>query len=309
MIVPENLSSSTVSQTYHWHETRGVNIFYREAGPSDAPTLVLLHGYPSSSRMYAPLIPLISARYHIIAPDYPGFGLSAAPPPEKYTYTFDNLAATMEQFLKEIGVKKYVLFMQDYGGPVGFRMALSRPENIQAIIVQNANVYQEGLGKKWAYISRYWHEPKAHPDQLQAFTSLEGARQRHLGSTPSPDRYNPEEWFQEYEMLSRPGQQAIQASLLYDYQNNVKSYPLWQKWLRDHQPEALILWGKYDSSFIVPGAEAYKKDLPDAEIHILDAGHFALDEANEQVAMYSIKFLDRVKAALQPVVQNNLPGQ
>ncbi|QDY44339.1 alpha/beta fold hydrolase [Candidatus Pantoea soli] len=294
MITTEALPSENTSLTYHRHETQGVNIFYREAGPAEAPTLVLLHGYPSTSRMYAPLIPLLAVHYHFIAPDYPGFGLSDAPPPGKYTYTFDSLAGTMSQFLKEIGVKKYVLFMQDYGGPVGFRMAMSRPENVQAIIIQNANAYQEGLGKKWTDIARYWQDRSSHPEQLRAFTSLEGARQRHLGNSPSPEHYNPEEWLQEYDMLSRPGQQAIQASLLYDYRNNVKSYPLWQKWMREHRPKALVLWGRYDPSFIVPGAEAYRRDLPDAQIHILDAGHFALDEATGKVAALTLAFLNDI---------------
>lgn len=289
-----SMHSSTSSHTYQWHNINGINIFYREAGPIHGQTVVLLHGYPSTSKMYSPLIPLLAAAgYHIIAPDYPGFGLSDAPAPADYDYTFDNIADTMSQLLSALNIKRYVLFMQDYGGPVGFRIAQAHPEKLDAIIVQNANAYEEGLGAKWQTLSKYWKEPDAYPELMDAFTSLEGARQRHLGNTPNPNRYNPETWHEEFDMLSRPGARIIQSELFYDYQNNVKSYPAWQKWMREHQPPALILWGKYDPSFIVPGAQAFKRDLPDAELHILDAGHFALDEANEEVAELMIDFLRR----------------
>ncbi|MEC5319680.1 alpha/beta hydrolase [Brenneria populi subsp. brevivirga] len=294
MTTANALPSTTASQTYRWHETKRVKIFYREAGPAGTPTVVLLHGYPSTSKMYAPLIPLLATRYHVIAPDYPGFGLSDAPNPDSYAYTFDHIADTMDLFLTELKIERYVLFMQDYGGPVGFRMAQLSPEKIAAIVVQNANAYREGLGEKWAKLALYWEDPDAHPEQLDAFMSREGARQRHLGNTPAPERYNPETWEEEYAMLTRPGARAIQAALFYDYQNNVKSYPHWQAWMRQRQPRVLILWGKYDPSFIVPGAEAYKRDLPDAELHLLNAGHFALDEANEEVAQLTLDFLGRV---------------
>ncbi len=288
------LPSSTATQTYHRHKTReGVTIFYREAGPADAPTLVLLHGYPSSSRMYERLIPFLATRYHIIAPDYPGFGLSDAPAPANYHYTFDNLAQTIGQFLDEIGLARFTLFMQDYGGPVGFRIAMAQPEKILGIIVQNANAYEEGLGEKWKNIALYWQDPTAHPEQPEGFMSYEGARQRHIGNSPDIERFSPDEWEDEFAMLSRPGSYEIHSALLYDYQNNVKSYPLWQAWMRQHQPPALVLWGKYDPSFIVPGAEAYRRDLPESELHILEAGHFALDEANEEVAALTLAFLEK----------------
>lgn len=293
MQTTDMLPSTTASQTYKWHETEGVKIFYREAGPAGAPVIVLLHGYPSTSKMYAPLIPLLATRYRIIAPDYPGFGLSDAPEPDRYTYSFDNIACTLDRFLSGIGVGQCALFMQDYGGPVGFRMAMMNPDRISALIIQNANAYEEGLGQKWAKLALYWQDPQANADQLEAFMSREGARQRHLGNTPSPERYNPETWEEEYLMLTRPEARAIQGALFYDYQNNVKAYPRWQEWMLEHQPPALILWGKYDPSFIVPGAEAYLRDLPDAELHILDAGHFALDEASDAVAQLTLAFLDR----------------
>ncbi len=271
----------------------GVNLFYLEAGSKDAPTVVLLHGYPSSSRMYVPLIPLLADRYHLIAADYPGFGQSEAPPPSRYRYTFDHLAETMGALLEQVEIGRYVLFMQDYGGPVGMRMALAHPGRVQALIVQNANAYHEGLGPKWAGIARYWADPAAHPEQLDAFVSLEGAKQRHLGNSPNPERYDPDAWTEEFALLSRPGQHEIQAALLYDYRTNVAAYPAWQAWLRAYKPPLLVLWGRYDPSFIVPGALAYARDVPDAEIHILDAGHFALDEQADQVGQLTRDFLAR----------------
>jgi pimeloyl-ACP methyl ester carboxylesterase len=195
--------------------------------------------------------------------------------------------------LEHLRIDRYVLFMQDYGGPVGFRIALARSERVQAIIIQNANAYREGLGVKWGTIAQYWADPDAHPEQVDLFTSLEGARRRHLGDSPNPEHYNPDTWNDEYAMISRPGQRAIQAALLYDYRTNVESYPRWQAWLRERQPPALVLWGRYDPSFIVPGAEAYRRDLPDAELHLLDAGHFALDEKTDEVAKLSRAFLAR----------------
>jgi pimeloyl-ACP methyl ester carboxylesterase len=288
-----DLPSDSGTITYHRAEVNGIGIFYREAGPKDAPVIVLLHGYPSSSRMFDTLLPLLAGRYHLIAPDYPGFGQSDAPPPASYTYTFDHLAETTNALLEQLKINHYVLYMQDYGGPVGFRMMVAHPDRVRAVIIQNANAYKEGLGVKWTGIAKYWADPAAHPEQLEAFTSLEGAKQRHIANSPNPERYNPDTWTDEYAFLSRPGEREIQAALLYDYRTNVAAYPSWQAWLRKHQPPALIMWGRYDPSFIVPGAEAYKRDLPNAELHLLDAGHFALDEKVDQVAQLMIDFLQR----------------
>jgi pimeloyl-ACP methyl ester carboxylesterase len=279
--------------TYHRATVDGLNIFYREAGPPDAPTVVLLHGYPSSSRMYQPLLPLLSDRYHLVAPDYPGFGHSDAPPATAYPYSFDRLAESVDALLALLEIDRCAFFLQDYGGPVGFRLGLRRPERVQALIIQNANVYREGLGQKWAGIARYWDRPDAYGDELDRFMSLEGARQRHIGNSPKPERYDPDSWTDEYAFLSRPGQRAIQGALLQDYRTNVESYPQWQEWLRQHRPPLLVLWGRYDPSFIVPGALAFARDVPDAEIHLLDAGHFALDEAPEEVAALAAGFLHR----------------
>ena len=288
------LESTSASTTYRRAEVNGVGVFYREAGPPDAPVGVLLHGFPSSSRMYDALIPLLAGRYRLIAPDYPGFGQSDAPPPARYVYTFDHLAETIGGLLDALGIERCAYYLQDYGAPVGFRMMLARPQRVAALVVQNANAYAEGLGPKWAGIARYWADPTAHPEVFEAFASLEGARQRHIAGSPRPERYNPDTWADEHAMLERPGAREIQASLLYDYRTNVEAYPAWQAWLRQHRPLTLILWGRYDPSFIVPGAEAYLRDVPDAELHLLEAGHFALDEAVDEVAALMLRFLARV---------------
>jgi pimeloyl-ACP methyl ester carboxylesterase len=288
-----NLPSTSATTTYHRVPVQGISIFYREAGPKDAPTIVLLHGYPSSSRMFDALIPLLATRYHLIAPDYPGFGQSESPPPSQYHYTFDHLAETTNALLEQLQVRKYILYLQDYGGPVGFRIALAHPERVQALVIQNANSYKEGLGAKWAGIAQYWENPAAHPEQLDAFLSFEGTRYRHIANSPNPERYDPDTWTDEYAFLSRPGEREIQGQLLYDYRTNVASYPAWQQWLREHRPPTLVVWGRYDPSFISPGAEAYQRDVPDAEIHLLDAGHFALDEKVDEIAGLIFAFLQK----------------
>jgi pimeloyl-ACP methyl ester carboxylesterase len=232
-------------------------------------------------------------RASVIAPDYPGFGQSDAPPPAQYAYTFDHLAETTSALLGQLGANRYSLYLQDYGGPVGFRILVAHPERIQALVIQNANAYREGLGAKWKGIAEYWADPRAHPEVPRTFTSLEAARMRHQGGSPHPERYNPALWEDEYGFLSQPGQQAIQEALLYDYRTNVAAYPAWQAWLREHKPPTLVVWGGYDSSFIAAGGEAYKRDLPDAEVHILEAGHFALDEKVDEIAALTLDFLTR----------------
>ena len=287
------LESTSATTTYHRAIVDGVGIFYREAGPKDAPTIVLLHGFPSSSREFDTLIPLLATRYHLIAPDFPGFGQSDAPPPSSYAYTFDHLAETTSGLLAQLNVNKCSFFLHDYGGPVGFRMMLANPERVQALIVQNANAYQEGLGAKWTAIAQYWADPKAHPDVFDAFVSKAATEARHTLGTSHPERYNPDTWTDEFAHLSRPGQREIQAALLYDYRTNVASYPAWQAWLRQHKPPTLVVWGRNDPSFIGAGGEAFGRDLPDAEIHLLDAGHFALDEKNDEIARLILAFMAR----------------
>jgi pimeloyl-ACP methyl ester carboxylesterase len=289
------LESTSATTTYHHVDVDGVGVFYREAGPKNAPTIVLLHGFPSSSREFDTLIPLLATRYRLIAPDFPGFGQSDAPPPSSYAYTFDNLARTINGLLEELEINKFTFYLHDYGGPVGFRVMLALPGRLQALIIQNANVYREGLGAKWAGIAQYWANPNAHPEVFDAFVSLAATEQRHTLGSSHPERYNPDTWTDEYAYLSRPGQREIQADLLYDYRTNVASYPAWQAWLREHKPPTLVVWGRNDPSFIAPGAQAFKRDLPDAEIHLLDAGHFALDEKNDDVATLILAFLAKQK--------------
>jgi pimeloyl-ACP methyl ester carboxylesterase len=290
------LESTTATTTYHHLAADGVRVFYREAGPKDAPTIVLLHGFPSSSREFDTLIPLLATRYHLVAPDFPGFGQSDAPPPSSYVYTFDSLARTINQFLEQLKIDNYTFYLHDYGGPVGFRIILAHPERLRALIIQNANAYSEGLGAKWGAIAQYWADPKAHPGIFDAFVSLAATEQRHTLGTSRLDRYNPDTWTDEYARLTRPGQREIQAALLYDYRTNVASYPMWQAWLRKHRPPTLVAWGRNDPSFISPGAEAFKRDLPQAEIHLLDAGHFALDERNDEIAHLILEFMARHSA-------------
>jgi len=288
-----SISSTT---TYHTVIVDGLKIFYREAGPKDAPTILLLHGYPSSSRMFATLIPLLADRYHLVAPDYPGFGESDAPPATAFHYTFDHLAGIVDDFTQQLGLRSYVLYHQDYGGPIGMRLALAHPERVKAIIVQNAVAHEEGLGPAWDIRKAFWKDRAAYEDRvIPGFVSLEGAKARHVGSSPYPDRYDPETWQWEGAHLAQPGQRQIQSDLFYDYQTNVASYPSWQDWLKRHHPPLLVLWGKYDPSFALPGAQAYKRDVPDAEVHILDAGHFALDEKVDEAATLISRFLAKQK--------------
>jgi pimeloyl-ACP methyl ester carboxylesterase len=285
------LPSTNATTTYHRVQVDGIGIFYREAGPVNSPTIVLLHGFPSSSREFAPLIPYLATKYHVIAPDYPGFGLSDAIPPTAYTYTFDHLAQTIEHLLDRLKITRYTLYLHDYGAPIGFRIILAHPVRLHALIIQNGNIYKAGLGAKWTRIAEYWADPKGHPEVLNAFLSFEATKERHVAGTSHPDRYDPDTWIRESADLSRPGQREIQGDLLYDYRTNVASYPQWQAWLRDHQPPTLVAWGEHDRSFVAPGAEAVKRDLPNAEIHLLDAGHFALDEKTDEIAYLVLQFM------------------
>ena len=285
------LPSTTATTAYHRVRVDAVGIFYREAGPANAPVILLLHGFPSSSREFDSLIPLLATKYHVIAPDYPGFGRSDAPSPAVYTYTFDHLAQTMSDFLAQLKITRYTMYVHDYGAPVGFRMILAHPEQLRGLITQNGNIYKVGLGAKWTKIAQYWADPKAHPEVLNAFLSFNATKQRHIAGTVHPDRYDPDTWISEYADLSRPGQREIQGELLYDYRTNVASYPKWQAWLREYQPPTLVVWGAHDPSFIAPGAVAFSRDLPNAEIHLLDAGHFALDEKTDEIASLILQFM------------------
>jgi len=271
--------------SYRTTEVDGFSIFYREAGPKDSPTLLLLHGLPSSSRMFEPLFARLSDRYRLVAPDYPGFGHSDWPAPNKFAYTFDHCAEIMNRFTEALGLSRYTLYMQDYGGPVGFRMALAHPDRVEALIVQNAVAHNEGLGALWKPRRAFWADRAANEATLRTnLLSLAAARARHVGSDPNVERYDPDLWTDEFAFLSQPGQADIQSDLFYDYRTNVEAYPKWQAWMRARQPRLLVIWGKHDPSFDISEPEAYRRDVADAQVHVLDAGHFALDTAADEIA-------------------------
>jgi pimeloyl-ACP methyl ester carboxylesterase len=279
----------------------GLNLFYREAGPKGAPVIVLLHGFPSSSTMFSGLLPRLGLHYHVIAPDYPGFGHSDAPSPGKFTYTFDHLADSIDKLLGQLSFTRYALYMQDYGGPIGFRIAIAHPERVTALIIQNAAAYEEGLSDVWELRRAFWKDRAATESKMrESFLSLEAARQRHIVGSAQPERIDPDTWTTEYQFLNGPGMDKIQLDLAYDYRNNVASYPKWQDYLRRHQPPLMVFWGKGDRIFTIAGAQAYQRDVPAAEVHLLNASHFALDENAELAATLIPRFLTH---ALTPVSQ------
>jgi len=270
---------------YRTRSIDGLSIFYRETGPKDAPTLLLLHGLPSSSRMFEPLFSRLSDRYRLIAPDYPGFGHSDWPDPKQFSYTFDHLAEIMNHFTDALELSRYTLYMQDYGGPVGFRMAMAHKERVEGLIVQDAVAHDEGLGANWKPRRAFWADRGTNETALRTnLLSLSTTRARHVGSDPGVDRYDPDLWTDEFAFLSQPGQGDIQSDLFYDYRTNVDAYPKWQAWMREEQPRLLVIWGRYDRSFDLSEPESYRRDVPTAQVHLLDAGHFALDTAADQIA-------------------------
>jgi pimeloyl-ACP methyl ester carboxylesterase len=277
---------------YRTAQVDGVSIFYREAGAADAPVLVLLHGLPSSSRMYEPLLSRLSDRFRLIAPDYPGFGHSDWPDPKAFAYTFDHLADIMARFTEQLGLTRYALYLQDYGGPVGLRLSLAHPQRLSALIVQNAVAHDEGLGPNWKLRRAFWADRATHESTLRTnLLSLATTRTRHVGSDPALERYDPDLWTDEFAFLNQPGQADIQTDLFYDYRTNVAAYPTWQAWLRKTQPRLLVLWGRFDLSFEISEPAAYRRDVPKAQVHLLDAGHFALDTAAEEIALLVRAFL------------------
>jgi pimeloyl-ACP methyl ester carboxylesterase len=282
---------------YRMTQVDGLSIFYREAGPKDAPRLLLLHGFPSSSRMFEPLFARLSDEYRLLAPDYPGFGHSDWPDPKQFAYTFDHIAEIMNHFTEVLGLSHYTLYMQDYGGPIGFRMALAHPERVDALIVQDAVAHNEGLGANWATRRAFWTDRRAHEEALhENLLSLTTTKTRHVGDDPKVELYDPDLWGDEFAFLNAPGQLQIQSDLFYDYRTNVTSYPQWQAWLEKTQPKLLILWGKHDLSFDPGEAERYRKDVPNAEVHIFDAGHFALDTKADEIAALIRQFMKNQKS-------------
>ena len=278
--------------SYRTIQVDGLSIFYREAGPKDAPTLLLLHGLPSSSRMFEPLFSPLSDRYHMVAPDYPGFGHSDWPDPKKFAYTFDHIAETMNHFTEALRLSRYTLYMQDYGGPVGFRMALAHPERVEALIVQDAVAHNTGLGANWKTRRAFWADRTANESALRTnLFSLQTTRTRNVVSDPNIERHDPDLWTDEFYFLNQPGQIEIQSDLFYDYRTNVENYPRWQAWMREKQPRLLVIWGKYESSFDPSEPGSYRRDVPNAEVHIVDGGHFALDTAADDIATLIGQFM------------------
>lgn len=283
------------TQTKTLHKTvqvEGLDIFYREAGSKSAPTVLLLHGFPTSSQMFRNLIPALADRYHVIAPDYPGFGNSAMPGVNEFDYTFDNLARIVDGFTQQLGLNRYSLYVMDYGAPVGFRLAAAHPERIQTLIVQNGNAYVEGLKEFWDPFRTYWNnrnDENAKP--LKGFLNLEATKWQYTHGTRNPELISPDTWTTDQYFQDRPGNKEIQLQLFYDYGSNPALYPKWQAYFRDHQPPTLIAWGKNDHIFPADGAHPYKRDLKNVEFHLLDTGHFALEEDGDLIAGLIRKFL------------------
>ncbi|WP_431265974.1 alpha/beta fold hydrolase [Roseateles chitinivorans] len=270
-------------------------MFYREAGPKDAPVLLLLHGFPTSSQMFRNLIPQLAGRYRVIAPDYPGYGQSDMPPMDKFQYSFDNLAKVVDKFTVAVGAKKYALYVQDYGAPVGFRIAAAHPERVTAIVVQNGNAYDEGIDNDfWAPLKKYWADKStANGEQLRPNFELPATKWQYTEGVRDVQHISPDAWTVDQAYLDRPGNKDIQLELFYSYGTNPPLYPSWQAYFRKHQPPMLIVWGKNDKIFPAAGAHPYLRDLPKAELHLLDTGHFALEEDGATIVALMKDFLAR----------------
>jgi pimeloyl-ACP methyl ester carboxylesterase len=272
--------------TYHYANVRGHKLFYREAGSKDSPTIVLLHGFPSSSHMFRELIPKLEGKFHVIAPDYLGFGYSDAPQAQDFEYTFDNLAAHAEDLLfKNLGLKEFSIYVQDYGAPVGYRIASKHPDTIPAIVVQNGNAYVEGIGPAFDPMKPFWANRNSQTEKpVRDLLTKEMTIFQYTHGVGDPERISPDSYTVDQLFLDRPGNAAIQLDLLYDYQSNVALYDQWHEYFRKRQPRMLIVWGKNDPFFTVEGAKAYRRDLPKAELHLIDTGHFALEDSSDFIA-------------------------
>ena len=277
---------------YRTADVDGFTVFYREAGAADAPTLVLLHGYPSASHQFRELIPLLADRFHIVAPDLPGFGKSDMPPRDAFGYTFDHLADVIDRWTEVLGLDSFALYVFDYGAPVGFRIAARHPERITAIITQNGNAYEEGLSDGWNPIQAYWKDPsQANRDAIRTMLEPQTTIWQYTHGVPDPTRISPDGYGLDNYYLTRPGNDEIQLDLFLDYASNVALYPAWQRYFRASRPPLLAVWGKNDPFFLPAGAEAFKRDIPDADIRFLDTGHFALETHVEEVATAIGEFL------------------
>jgi pimeloyl-ACP methyl ester carboxylesterase len=262
-----------------------LDVFYREAGPTDAPVILLLHGFPSSSHMFRNLIPALADTYRVIAPDYPGFGNSSAPGVDQFEYSFDHLASVVDAFTQAVGATKFAMYVQDYGAPIGFRIAAAHPERITGLIIQNANAYDEGLGDFWTPIKAYWNDPSEQTiAPLAKFLQLDATKWQWTHGVKDQSAISPDTWTIDQAGLDRPGNKDIQLALFKSYKSNPPLYPRWQEYFRTHQPPALIVWGKNDAIFPAAGAEPYKRDLNNIDFNLLDTGHFALEEKGEFIA-------------------------
>jgi pimeloyl-ACP methyl ester carboxylesterase len=290
--LPAHTAPATIF--YRSQTIEGVKLFYREAGPADAPVVLLLHGFPTSSHMFRNLIPLLADRYHVIAPDYPGFGQSDAPDHKTFAYSFGHYAEMVDALLGQLGAKSYAMYVMDYGAPVGYRLALKHPERVTALIVQNGNAYEEGLREFWDPIKVYWSDgAPAHREALANLVTLEITKFQYTDGMSDVARISPDNWVHDQALLDRPGNKDIQLDLFYDYRTNVPLYPDFQKFFRERRPPTLIVWGKNDKIFPAEGAYPYLRDLPDAELHLVDSGHFALEDKLDEMAPLIGDFLDR----------------
>ena len=289
-------SASASNQTQTQFKTIKVDnldIFYREAGKKDAPTIILLHGFPTSSHMFRNIIPTLSEKYHVIAPDYPGYGNSSMPSLEEYEYSFDNVAKTVDKFLEKVGANQYMLYVMDYGAPIGFRIAAKHPERVQGLIIQNGNAYDEGLRDFWKPIKAYWNDKTAKNAKVlsDSLLTIGATEWQYTNGTRNKAAISPDNWIIDQVKLDRPGNQAIQLEMFYSYGTNPALYPEWQAYFRKHQPPTLLVWGKGDYIFPEEGAHPYKRDLNNLEFHILDTGHFALEEDGDLISELILKFM------------------
>ncbi|MBV6700738.1 alpha/beta hydrolase [Kitasatospora aureofaciens] len=291
-----SMSELTIPHVHHRHvDLDGLRVFYRETGPADAPVLLLLHGFPSASHQYARLLDALGTRYRLIAPDYPGFGHSDSPAPDAFRYRFDTLADVVERFCLALGLDRFALYVFDFGAPVGLRLATRRPEWITGLVVQNGNAYDEGLSDQAREFIANRHGVEGAAERARAILTLEITRSQYEGGTGDPTLVAPDGWTLDQHFLDLPGRKDIQVELALDYHSNVELYPVWQEWLRTNRPPTLIVWGRNDPFFTEAGARAYLRDLPDAELHVLDTGHFALEEKLPEIAPLIDDFLARTQ--------------
>lgn len=291
----ENAHAATAVQVnYRTANVDDVDVFYREAGPKDAPVLLLLHGFPTSSHMFRNVIPQLADRYRVIAPDYPGFGQSAMPNRANFAYTFDNYAQVVDKLIRQLDVRRYALYVMDYGAPIGFRLASKDPERVTALIVQNGNAYDEGLQEFWDPIKAYWTTGgSTEREAIRWLTSIKATKWQYTNGVKDVSLVSPDTWTVDQALLDRPGNAEIQLDLFYDYRTNIPLYPQWQAYFRKDKPPTLIVWGQNDAIFVAAGAAPYRRDIPDAEVHLFDTGHFALETHGPEIGKLMREFLGR----------------